>query len=139
MISLLQKRWQQLPESVVRKAQADRFAYYLRNLVLPFSAYYRDLFDQHDLDANEVHSLDDLQKLPFTSKADLLNTPEHPERFKEFILIPDKAKLARRPSTLWRSLLHGPAAVRKGFESEFRPVFSTFTTGRSADPTPFFY
>ena len=38
-----------------------------------------------------------------------------------------------------RALLHGREAVREGFESEFRPIFMTSTTGRSADPIPFLF
>src|SRR5207302_3967288 len=29
--------------------------------------------------------------------------------------------------------------VKQQFELEFRPIFVTFTTGRSAEPTPFFF
>src|SRR4051812_15734156 len=55
---------------------------------------------------------------------------------KVFLLIPNHTPV---PSTVFQALLHGPAAVRKGFEAEFRPMFVTFTTGRSAEPTPFFF
>src|SRR5437899_212877 len=47
--------------------------------------------------------------------------------------------LERRPDTICRAILHGKEAVKKGFEAEFRPIFVTFTTGRSAEPTPFFF
>src|SRR5439155_8387878 len=60
-------------------------------------------------------------------------------RFRDFILAPDARRLARRPSTIWRALLHGRQAVTQELEAEFRPIFSTFTTGRSAEPTALFY
>jgi phenylacetate-CoA ligase len=69
----------------------------------------------------------------------LLNTPEHPERTKEFVLIPDEKILSRRPGTLLQALLTGREAVRQHFEEEFRPIFMTFTTGRAAEPVPFIY
>ncbi|HEV2318393.1 MAG TPA: AMP-binding protein [Verrucomicrobiae bacterium] len=132
-------QWQNLSETAARHKQAARLRQFLRDAVLPFSAFYGKLFRESNLTANSFQSLDDLIKIPFTSKADLLNSPEHPERFKELILIPDEKVLSRRPGTVCRALLKGRAAVRKGFEAQFRPIFMTFTTGRSAEPVPFVY
>ena len=137
--SLLQSRWKRLPEPALRRLQAEQLRRYLRTVVLPFSAFYRDLFREHGLTADSVRSLDDLQRLPFTTKADLLNDAAHPLRFRDFILAPDEKVLARRPSTIARAIFRGKEAVKNGFEAEFRPIFMTFTTGRSADPTPFLY
>jgi phenylacetate-coenzyme A ligase PaaK-like adenylate-forming protein len=122
--------------------QAVKLRRFLRDVVAPFSAHYRELFHQHGLKAGSIHSVEDLEQIPFTTKADLVNTPEHPQRAREFALIPDPEVLRRRPSTILRALLHGPGGrefVRQGFEREFRPVFMTSTTGRSADPIPFLY
>jgi phenylacetate-coenzyme A ligase PaaK-like adenylate-forming protein len=124
---------------VVRRWQAEQLRRYLRSVVLPFSANYRKLFLEHGLDAESFRTLEDLQRLPFTTKADLLNTAAQPQRFKDFILIPDQKVLARRPGTVLRALLHGRERVKQDFESEFRPIFATFTTGRSAEPTPLFF
>src|SRR6185369_3223761 len=137
--SLLQSRWKQLPEGAIRRLQAEQLRRYLRTVVLPFSSYYRSLFKEHGIGPDCINTLDDLQRLPFTSKADLLNDTTHPLRFKDFILVPDEKVLTRRPSTILRALTQGREAVKNGFESEFRPIFMTFTTGRSAEPTPFLY
>lgn len=137
--NLLQNRWQQLPETVVRRLQAQRLRHYLRTVVLPFSAHYGKLLREHDLSADSIRTLEDLQRIPFTTKADLQTSPEHPQRFRDFILIPDKKVLARRPGTILNALMRGRESVKQGFESEFRPIFMTATTGRSAEPTPFFY
>ncbi|MCL4788331.1 MAG: AMP-binding protein [Verrucomicrobia bacterium] len=137
--SLLQKRWQQLPERAVRQLQAERLRHYLRTVVLPFSAHYSKLFREHGLSADSIRTLDDLRKIPFTTKADLQSTPEEPQRFRDFILVPNQKVLTHRPSTIVNALLHGRASVKQAFESEFRPIFLTATTGRSAEPTPFFY
>lgn len=137
--NLLQKRWQQLPEARVRRLQAGRLQHYLRSVVLPFSAHYGGLFRAHGLHADDFQTLEDLQRVPFTTKADLVSTPENPQRFKDFILVPDAKVLARRPDSIWRAICHGRGAVKARFESEFRPIFMTATTGRSAEPTPFFY
>lgn len=137
--TLLTTRWQRLPEKVIRELQAEKLRRYLQRVVLPFSAYYRELFREHGLKASSFRSLEDLERIPFTSKVDLLNTPEHPQRAKEFILIPDQEVLRRRPSTLIKALVLGRDEVKRGFESEFRPIFMTSTTGRSADPIPFLF
>ena len=139
MNPLADHRWHSLNESTIRRCQAARLADYLKNTVVPFSAYYRKLFAQHGLKPQSIRTLEDLRHIPFTSKNDLLPTPVEPQRFRDFILIPDQKTLARRPSTIFQALTHGRAAVKKRFEAEFRPIFVTFTTGRSAEPTPFFY
>ena len=135
----LTQRWQKLPEAALRRLQAEKLRHYLRSTVLPFSAHYRQLFGDAGLSADSIRTLDDLQRIPFTTKSDLLNTAAQPQRFKDFILVPDPAILQRRPETIARALLRGREHVKQKFESEFRPIFMTFTTGRSADPTPFFY
>jgi phenylacetate-coenzyme A ligase PaaK-like adenylate-forming protein len=137
--NLLQTRWHTLPEKTVRRLQAEQLRRFLRTVVLPFSAHYRQMFRELGLDAGSFDTLEDLQQIPFTTKADLQNTAAQPQRFRDFIVIPDEKILARRPDTILRALLHGREQVKRGFESEFRPVFMTATTGRSAEPTPFLY
>jgi phenylacetate-CoA ligase len=137
--NLLRNHWQQLSEPVVRRLQAKKLRDYLRTVVLPFSAHYRKLFQEQGLDAESFRTLEDLQRLPFTTKSDLLNTAQQPQRFKDFILVPDQKVLARRPGTILRALLNGRERVKQDFEAEFRPIFATFTTGRSAEPTPLFF
>jgi phenylacetate-CoA ligase len=138
-LNLLRDRWQQLPETVLRRLQAERLRQYFRTVVLPFSPHYREVFRQLNLKPESFRTLEDLQQLPFTTKADLLNTPERPQKFRDFLIVPDEKVLARRPSTILQALFRGRESVRKKFESEFRPIFLTFTTGRSAEPTSFFY
>src|SRR5260370_14309243 len=72
--NLLQNQWQRLTEPAIRRLQAEQLRRYLRTVVLPFSAHYRKLFQEHALDVNSFHTLEDLQRLPFTTKSDLLNT-----------------------------------------------------------------
>lgn len=135
--SRLQNRWQQLPETEIRRLQAEKLRHYLRTVVVPFSPHYRELFREQNLNTDSIRTLDDLQRLPFTKKTDLLPTPEHPERFKKFILTPDAKVLARQPKTILRAVLHGWKTVEAELSAEFRPVSMFFTTGRSAEPLPF--
>src|SRR5688500_11095443 len=103
--ALLTTHWQSLPERKIRQLQVEKLRRYLREIVLPFSPHYRELFREHGLTADSIHSLDDLRRIPFTTKADLLNTPEHPQRAKEFIITPDPRALARKPKTILRALV----------------------------------
>src|SRR5262245_50105182 len=109
---LLKTHWQNLPEQAIRQLQAEKLRHYLRKVVLPFSAHYREVFRRHGLAADSIRSLEDLQRVPFSSKADLLNTPEHPQRVRDFVLIPDPSVLAHRPSTLLRALCQGRERVK---------------------------
>jgi phenylacetate-CoA ligase len=132
-------QWQQLPETVIRQQQDEQLKQYLRTIVLPFSAHYKNLFREHGLAADSIRSLEDLKKIPFTTKTDLLNTAEQPQRFRDFILVPDENILTRRPGTILQALTRGNESVHEKFEAEFRPIFMTFTTGRSAEPVPLLY
>ena len=136
---LLTTQWQRLPKDVILRLQGEKLHRYLRDVVVPFSAYYRDLFHKHGLRPESIRSVEDLERIPFTSKADLVNTPDNPHRSRDFVLIPDQQILARRPATIGRALLHGRESVRRELEIEYRPIFMTSTTGRSADPIPFLY
>ncbi len=131
--------WHRLDRGAALALQGRKLHRYLRDCVLPFSAHYRELFREHGLGADDFRSVGDLAKLPFTSKEDLLPTPAEPRRSLDFALAPEPAALARRPATLLRALLCGPAATRHRLEREWRPVFMTSTTGRSTEPVPFLY
>ncbi|MGF1656996.1 MAG: phenylacetate--CoA ligase family protein [Verrucomicrobiales bacterium] len=135
----LRNRWASLPGSTLRRLQAQQFRWQLEHVVLPFSSYYRELFEREGLKASQFRDLTDLSAIPFSSKADLVNTSERPEQSRRFVLIPDKEVLSRRPSTLLRALTQGPAAAKAALQHEWRPVFLTSTTGRSADPVPFLF
>jgi phenylacetate-CoA ligase len=127
------------PERTLRECQLAQLRRFLGGTVLPFSAHYRRVFAEHGLAAGGISTWDDWARVPFTTKDDLVNTPEQPRKIRDFILIPDEKVLARRPATILRALVRGRAAVKRGFECEFRPVFMTSTTGRSADPIPFVF
>ena len=133
----LLQRWQQLPEPELRTLQAEKLRHYLREVVIPFSPHYRKMFQEQSLTAESLRTLDDLQRLPFTTKTDLLPTPEQPDKFREFIIAPNRETLTHRPSTIMRAVVHGRKEVERELAAEFRPVSMYFTTGRAADPLPF--
>jgi phenylacetate-CoA ligase len=115
--------------SLMLRRQGAQLRHYLDRVVLPFSRHYANYAD----DLRRIRTVSDLRHLPLTTKRDVQAAP------RDFILVPDKKILARRPSTILDVIRHGRAAVEKSFEREFRPTFMTFTTGRSAQPLPFLY
>lgn len=128
-----------LHEAGSRQQQSRRLREYLRTVVLPFSAHYRNLFHEYGLTADSIRTVADLSRVPFTTKVDLVNAGKDPEHLRDFIIIPEQATLSRRPAVILQALWHGRASVHGKLEAEYRPVFMTFTTGRSADPVPFLY
>ena len=137
--SALSSRWDRLDRETVRALQGRQFRNFLRECVLPFSAHYRRVFAEHQLSAADFVGIDDLRKIPFTSKEDLLPTPDQPRRSLEFALIPDPHVLAKRPRVIARALLRGRARVKDELDREWRPTFMTATTGRSTDSVSFLY
>ena len=127
----LHPNWQTLPRESIRAIQAKQLRQYLRDVVLPFHPYYKETFARLGLDWRC-----DLSDIPLTTKLDLCGGSE---RTKAFVITPDKQVLSRRPSTIARALLRGRNRVQQGFESEFRPILMTSTTGRSNEPVPFVF
>ena len=134
----LKSNWPSNPRSL-REWQLARLRGYLRTTVLPFSAHYGALFRREGIDPRQLRTLDDLRRIPFTTKSDFLPGVSGADPVRDFILQPDPAVLARRPSTIARALFRGRKTVAAEFEREFRPLLLTSTTGRSAEPVPFVY
>jgi len=106
---------------------------------LPYSSFFRELFEKHKLKFTDINNLEDLQKIPFTSKTDLAPTAEDPGKSRRFILQPDE-KLIKKfaPKTKLLKILGQKIAgldYKKNLEWEYKPVHLHFTTGRSALPT----
>ncbi len=137
--SRLTQNWQNLDRDTLRVEQGRKLHWYLRECVLPFSKHYQKVFAKAGLTPDDIRSVDDLRKLPFTSKEDLLPTPENPRRSLDFVLRPDPAVLSRRPGVIWRALTRGKARVKEELDREWRPVFMTATTGRSTESVAFLY
>lgn len=131
--------WHNLDRDTATAAQGRRLHRFLRDCVVPFSTYYRRVFDEHGLAPGDIRTVEDLRKLPFTTKEDLLPTEDNPRRTLDFVLKPDPGALSRRPAVILRALLRGRSRVRAGLDREWRPIFMTSTTGRSTEPVPFLY
>lgn len=118
---------------------------FVREYLYPFSPFYRKLLDDNGVRPEQIRTVDDLRRVPLTQKLDLIATDTEPQRFKQFILQPDPAKikaawpLSKKLPLLWTKWTRGADEVRRAVQREFSPCFMTFTTGRSAEPVPFFY
>jgi len=136
---------QRLPRKEQRALQDSLLRRYVREYLYPFSPYYRQLFDDNGIEPGQIRTVDDLRRIPLTQKKDLLPSDEHPQRFKQFILQPDPASLkaawplSKKLPLLLQKWTQGADSVRRRVRDEFAPCFMTFTTGRSAEPVPFFY
>jgi len=132
-------QWDSLDKDVVRLAQIAKLKIFLRDDVIPFSAFYREMFERAHIDPEKFTSLDDLRRIPFSSKKDLLVPPDNPDHARDFVLIPDQSQLSKRPSVMVRALWRGKTEVKAALQREYRPIFLTSTTGRSTDPIAFLY
>ena len=132
-------QWQSLGREELQQRQVAVLRDYLRHTVLPFSAHYEKLFKTHGIDADSIHDFGDLAKIPLTTKSDLLSTPEEPDKMRDFLLVPERGLLMRKPSVIARALLLGRGPATRKLEREFRPVMLTATTGRSSEAVPFLY
>jgi len=132
-----------LSYSQIKDLQNKRLHSFINTHVYPFSPYYRKLFDDNKIDPRSIRTKEDLKRIPFITKSDLISK-ENPQKYKEFILQPDKEKInhswskARLLSYAVKSLLMGHS-LQEDLAKEYRPVFMTFTTGTTNAPVPFMY
>jgi len=110
---------------------------------LPFSPYYRELFKKQHIEFTDIENIDDLQRIPFTSKHDIAPTPDEPGKTRQLILQPDETLIKKHASKgelakIISMKLTGQNAKEK-LEWEYKPIHLHFTTGRTALPTPFGY
>lgn len=136
--------WDHLSRDETRSLQHQKLRRLLRTRVLPFSPFYRRLFDEAGLDADAIRSLDDLRHIPFTTKQDILPSESNPQGPRDLILQPDETLIRERlPRSeqlklLGQKVLMGKRRLRERLFREFNPCTMFFTTGRSTGSIPFF-
>lgn len=137
------KSWDKLSPGEQVELQMQRLREFLTRQVIPFHPYYGELFRREKIRVEDLRTLQDLARIPFSSKADVAPTAEEPDRPRSFVLQPTpetlKANLplGRKLQLLKTKLFHGTEAVRAEVGLEYRPVQVFFTTGRTALPTSF--
>ncbi len=129
----------------LKQATDRRLRHFLVRQVAAYHPYYRQLFERDRIDVCSIRGVRDLERIPFTTKADLLPTQDQPDRHRAFVLQPTEAllrenlALGTKARLALEAALHGRKAARQRIEREYRPVFLTWTTGRSSKPIPFLY
>ena len=83
-----------LTYSQIKDLQNQRLHSFINTHVYPFSPYYRKLFDDKKIDPRHIRTKEDLKRIPYISKSDLIGK-DNPQKFKDFILQPDKEKISR--------------------------------------------
>lgn len=139
MANPFKDRWDKLEPDEIRAGQGALLQRYLRDCVVPFSPYYKSVFEERGLEPDSIDSLEKLREIPFATKQDLQPTPDNPMRARDFVVVPDRRILMKRMSVVLRAAVVGRAKVKAHFEHMYRPIFMTSTTGRSAEPTSFLY
>src|SRR5436309_9340238 len=103
--------WDRQRVSDLHRAQDEKLHRYLNEVVAPFSPYYKRLFAENRIDPRSIKTVADLRHVPFTTKTDLLPTPDDPEKFRQFVITPDITVLKHRPRVITEALFHGKRAV----------------------------
>ncbi|HXW77187.1 MAG TPA: AMP-binding protein, partial [Candidatus Eremiobacteraceae bacterium] len=125
-----------------RDARLHRF---VNEQLYPYSPFYRRLFDDNKIDPRSIRRLDDLRRIPFTTKKDIAPTADSPTRHLDLVLQPDLEKIRRfAPKSkllelIMTRVLRGEHAAREAVRQEYGPVHVIFTTGRTSLPTQFVY
>lgn len=122
----------------MRKMQNKKLKYFIRTQVYTLSPYYKKIFKENDIDPYSIERVEDLQKLPFTYKWNVAPTDEEPKKYKDFIIRPDE-EVSEKYGHMAKLSLYGGQRVVDEKLYDYKPVHLHFTTGRTADPTPFVY
>jgi phenylacetate-CoA ligase len=136
--------WGKVPIAEMRERQNRRLHQFLSRKVYPYCPYYRRLLDSLKLNPDKLRTVADLKHLPFTSKADIMPTADQPDRYRDFIIQPSPEQIRGELTITDKIALFAKSklflrTVQDQVLDEYLPVLTTFTTGRSALPTPFVF
>src|SRR5690242_4142614 len=84
------RRWDRHTPERLRDLQDRKLRRFLREQLLAFSPFYRRLFAEHGIDPRSIRSVEDLEKVPFTSKEDVAPTREDTQRPRNLVLAPSR-------------------------------------------------
>ncbi len=132
----------QMPAENLKEMQNEKVRFLMRTLV-PMHPFYRKLYEEKGIDYRKIVDVDDLQKLPFSSKQDILPTEAEPRKPRDFILQPNEELIKKvYPKIELIKMLAKKIIgknVKEELEYEYKPVHTHFTTGRSTNQIPFLY
>ncbi len=136
--SLFPIPWEKMTSFSLRKQNAlqnEKLQHMMR--LFPHAPYYAALFQAHALNPKKIRNTEDLLKVPFTTKEDIVATFEHPEKASAFVLNPTHA-LHTLPHVNSLRLFFSKK-LKEDLLTEFKPIHVHFTSGRSAMSVPVLY
>jgi phenylacetate-CoA ligase len=139
------RNWDRMSSDEQREYRDRKLSYFIRTSLYPFSPFYRKVFDDAKVAPDDIRTVDDLRRLPFTYKVDIAPTNEDHNRYEKFVLKPDERSLEQYAPRLSYAktrldrVFKGRSYIEKELFSEYAPVHVQFTTGRTGLPTPIMY
>ncbi len=121
--------------SAIRKMQDQLLHAMLTEELARRHPHYRALFQERGLDPDRIKGRDDLAKLPFTEKADVLPRPDDRLRPKRFVLEPPGPE--EKPHRGLFSFLRRKPRGRERADYKLRSLM--FTAGRTGKALPIEY
>lgn len=139
---ILYKPWAEL-----KQLQNKKLHSFITKHLYPFSPYYRRLLDENKINPDEIRTVEDLRRIPFTSKQDFRDAiqKDPAKGTLAFCLQPDKDTIRKYlPKSelakfMLRRALKGEAGFKAALEKEYKPIFLTSTAGTTSTPMPFLY
>ncbi len=125
----------QMNHKQIREIQDRKLRAFMANQIYLYSPYYSERFKELKIDPVKIKGVEDLRHLPFSSKEDIAPTDDEPKRYRDFVIRPDE-ELTEKYGTM--AELSDKAKVEQRVY-DYKPVHMHFTTGRTAQPTPFVY
>ena len=135
------------PWAELKQLQNKKLHSFITKRLYPFSPYYRKLLDDNKIDPASIRTVEDLRRIPFTSKQDFRDAiqKDPAKGTLAFCLQPDKDTIkkylpkAEFLKLMLRRLLKGEAGFKALMEKEYKPIFLTSTAGTTSTPMPFLY
>jgi len=132
------KKISQMSFKEMRDMQNRKLRAFIANQIYLYSPRYSEKLRELGVDPVKVKGVDDLKHLPFTYKEDIAPTDDEPKRHKDFVVRPDE-EITEKYSHLSQLSPYGGKAAVEDKKYDYKPVHIHFTTGRTAQPTPFVY
>lgn len=128
--------WQKinrLPASGIARLQGELLSKLIREELSERHPYYRGLFRKCGIDTGAVKKAEDLQRLPLTSKEQLMPDAEDRFRPRQFVL---EAPVAGKGNKVKKGKLFGKKEGPAPGDDRYRFCQLFYTSGRTARPLP---
>lgn len=125
-----------MPAPAIKKLQDDLLTKMLKEEMAVRHPHYRKIFEENKISLDEIKGIEDLGRLPFTEKEDLLPREDDPRHPKKYVLeVPREEELKKKKKgfALFGKKDTGPDP------SDYRFHTLYFSAGRTAKPAPIEY